>query len=254
MRRQGSYGIDAPLWLAVPVALIVGSIVQGVLTATIWPFLGAGAILVCVAIGVHSSRRGKFAVWDEQLSSLTGTEDVLDLGCGRGAVLITAARHLTTGRAVGIDLWRVSDQSGNSAAATLRNAAVEGVADRVEVRTADMTDLPFADASFDVVVSSAALHNLRGADRLDRAIDEAVRVLRPGGRVLIADLWHTGRYQRRLAARGLTDVQRRSAGWRMWWSGPWLPTMLVSGRVPVVTGATSGRTDPASGGRRPGRP
>jgi arsenite methyltransferase len=230
MRRHGSYGIDAPLWLTVPFALIVGNIVQGVLSSNIWPFVGAGVILACLAVGVHSSWRGKFAVWDEQLSSLSGTEEVLDLGCGRGAVLITAARHLTTGRAVGIDLWRASDQSGNCAEATLRNAVVEGVADRVEVRTADMTDLPFADGTFDVVVSSAALHNLRGAYRQDRAVDEAVRVLRPGGRVLIADLWHTGRYRRRLAARGLTDVRRRSLGWRMWWSGPWLPTMLVSGR------------------------
>jgi hypothetical protein len=92
MRRHGSYGIDAPRWLAVPFALIVGSVVQAVLTSSVWPLVGAAVILVCVGIGFHSSWRGKFAVWDEQLSSLSGAEEVLDLGCGRGAVLIAAAR------------------------------------------------------------------------------------------------------------------------------------------------------------------
>jgi len=56
-----------------------------------------------------------------------------DLGCGRGAVLLMAAQQLTTGWAVGIDLWRGVDQSGNSVEATRRNAIAEGVADRVEL-------------------------------------------------------------------------------------------------------------------------
>jgi arsenite methyltransferase len=42
---------------------------------------------------------------------LRGDERILDLGCVRGAVLL-AAQHLTTGRAVGVDLWRSRDQSG----------------------------------------------------------------------------------------------------------------------------------------------
>jgi arsenite methyltransferase len=233
VNRQGSYGIDAPLWLVLPCALVGGQIIQAVLTGSIWPAVGAALILACVGFGLHSSRRGKFAVWDEQLSSLSGDEQVLDIGCGRGAVLMIAARHLTTGRAVGVDIWRGRDQSGNGPAATLRNAVAEGVADRVEVRTAGMTDLPFADASFDVVVSSAAIHNVCGPAALDTAIDEAVRVLRPGGRLMIADLWHTRRYRRRLAQRGLLEVRSRNLGWRMWWSGPWLPTVLVSARRPA---------------------
>ena len=85
------------------------------------------------------------------------------MGCGRGAVLLMAAQHLTTGRAVGVDLWRTVDQSGNSAEATRRNAVAEGVADRVELHTADMTALPFEGNSFDLVLSSLAIHNIRGA-------------------------------------------------------------------------------------------
>ena len=145
-----------------------------------------------------------------------------------------AAQHLTTGRAVGVDLWKSKDQSGNAAEATRRNAVAEGVADRVELHTADMTALPFEDNRFDLVVSSVAIHNIKGRAGRDRAIEEAVRVLRPGGRLLIADIWATGRYRARLAELGMIDVARRGLGWRMWWSGPWLPTRLVTATKPPV--------------------
>src|SRR5215211_4228755 len=141
----------------------------------------------------HTTLRGKFLVWADLLDGLKlrGDERILDMGCGRGAVLLMAAQHLTTGRAVGVDLWRSVDQSGNSPAATQRNAVAEGVADRVDLHTGDMTALPFEDNSFDVVVSSLAIHNIRGRAGREKAIDEAVRVLRPGGRLLIADLLGT---------------------------------------------------------------
>src|SRR6476646_9743913 len=98
-------------------------------------------------------------------SSVRGDEGILDLGCGRGAVLLLAAQHLTTGRAVGVDLWRKEDQSGNAMEATRHNAVVEGVEDRVELQTADMTLLPFANDSFDLVVSNVAVHNVKGQPR-----------------------------------------------------------------------------------------
>ena len=116
-----------------------------------------------------------------------------------GAVLLMAAQHLTTGRAVGVDLWRTVDQSGNSAEATQRNAIAEGVADRVELHTGDMTALPFEDNRFDVVLSSLAIHNISGRAGREKAISEAVRVLRPGGRLLIVDVRGTRQYHAQLA-------------------------------------------------------
>ena len=103
--------------------------------------------LACEAFYLHGTLRGKFVLWAELMDrlSLRGDERILDLGCGRGAVLLMAAQHLTTGRAVGVDLWRTVDQSGNSAEATQRNAIAEEVADRVELHTGDMTALPFED-------------------------------------------------------------------------------------------------------------
>src|SRR5207253_8454791 len=143
--------------------------------------LAAAFVAAISASYLYTTRRGKFAAWAELLDrlGLRGDERVLDMGCGRGAVLLMAAQHLTTGRAVGVDLWRTVDQSGNSAEAAQRNAVAEGVADRVELQTADMTALPFEEDSFDVVLSSLAIHNISGSAGREKAISEAVRVLRP---------------------------------------------------------------------------
>jgi ubiquinone/menaquinone biosynthesis C-methylase UbiE len=106
------------------------------------------------------------------------------------------------------------------------------VVERVELHTADMTNLPFEDSTFDWVLSSLAIHNIWGRIGRDKAIDEAVRVLRPGGRLMIADIWATSRYRERLAELGMSDISRRRLGWRLWWGGPWAATRLVTATKP----------------------
>jgi Methyltransferase domain len=115
----------------------------------------AAQIVATTASFIYATRSGKFHAWDRILDDLRlrGDETLLDMGCGRGAVLLAAAKRLPRGRAIGVDLWR-PDQTENSQDGTLANAALEDVADRVELHTADMTALPLADGSVDV--SSAA--------------------------------------------------------------------------------------------------
>ncbi len=235
-RRRGSYGIDAPYAPAFMAAVAALELALAILLGNAWIGLVVLFILAVLGFYLHTTLRGKFVVWAELLDALPlrGDERILDMGCGRGAVLLMAAQHLTTGRAVGVDLWRSADQSGNSPEATRRNAVAEGVADRVDVHTGDMTALPFADNEFGVVVSSLAIHNIRGSAGREKAVAEAVRVLRPGGRLLIADIRGTRQHENRLATIGMNDVARRRLGWRFWWGGPWAATRLVTATKPEV--------------------
>jgi arsenite methyltransferase len=104
-------------------------------------------VVLAVAAGYfYSTGPGKLSVWKGLLDDLDlrGDEHVLDIGCGRGAVLISAAHRLPRGRATGADIWRLRDQTGNSQAAAERNAMVEGVSERVEFADADARDLPLS--------------------------------------------------------------------------------------------------------------
>ena len=71
-----------------------------------------------------------------------------------------------------------------------------------------MRKLPFDDASFDVVVSSKAIHNVYSKDGRAEAIREIARVLKPGGRALIDDIRHGSEYAATFAAAGCRDVRR----------------------------------------------
>jgi arsenite methyltransferase len=235
----GSYGIDSPY---VPIGLAIAACcclgVAWACRALSLPWLGALACVAAILFAVSTAsflwttRHGKFVVWDELLDNLglKGDERLLDVGCGRGAVLMLAARHLPEGSTIGLDLWSTTDQSGNRETATLRNAELEGVATRVQLRTADMRNLPFPDQSFDVVTSSLAIHNIADPAGRDQAVAEIFRVLKSGGTALLADFRHTRDYQRRLRAERGAIVERRSLGWRFWYGGPQAATHLVIAR------------------------
>lgn len=173
------------------------------------PAIPAVVFAASLAFFLHSSLRGKFDVWDGPLDDLelSGHARIADLGCGRGAVLLAAAQHLDPGgQASGVDLWRTVDQSGNAEEVTRANASVEGVADRVELHTADLRTLPFEDAWFDVVLSSLAIHNIKAEADRERAALEALRVLRPGGRLVVVDLRAGGRYTGACSRSGWTTL------------------------------------------------
>jgi len=232
--RRGSYGVDAPyapIFMGILVGFNLLVAIQSGQGRRFVPVIFMGAIL---AAYLDATLRGKFVVWGQLLHQLNlrGDEQILDIGCGRGAVLLMAAQHLTTGRAVGVDLWRKIDQSGNSMEATRRNALAEGVADRVELHTADMTALPFADNSFDLVVSNMAIHNINTVAGRKKAIEEAVRVLRPAGRLMIADVRATGAYQKQLESLRMCDVKRRRLGCQFWRGGASAVTLLVTATKP----------------------
>jgi len=80
---------------------------------------------------------------------------------------------------------------GGNLALLWKNARAEGVADKIEFREADARKMPFEDASFDVVMSSGALHHIsHNFEDHERAVREMVRVLKPSGQIVIWDITH----------------------------------------------------------------
>ncbi len=235
--ERPDYGYDAPYGLVIfGVMSIAGAVLATI--AFLEGLNGDAARMTILSLFflanavsfLYTTRRGKFVEWAKILdrTRLRGDERVLDMGCGRGAVLTAVARRLTSGRVTGIDIWSTKDQSGNGRDVTLRNASLEGIADRVDIETADMRTLPFPEATFDLVVSSLAIHNIGSKAGRRQAIGEAFRVLKPGGRMVIADIRATATYEDALRTLGASDITRRRLGWRFWWGNPIAATTLLT--------------------------
>jgi arsenite methyltransferase len=104
---------------------------------------------------------------------------VLDIGCGAGTDLLIAARRTgPAGRAIGVDMTAAMRERAR------RGAEAAGI-HNVDVRDGDATHLPVDDASVDVVISNGVLNLV---PEKERAVREIARVLKPGGRVQIADI------------------------------------------------------------------
>ncbi len=127
---------------------------------------------------------------------------VLDIGCGTGSLLVTLGRKEPDAVLTGLD----PDPAALGRAR--RKAARAGVQVSLDRGFAD--ELPYPDASLDRVLSSMMLHHLDPADRA-RALAEAHRVLRPGGRFVLIDA-------------GPTPRAGTIIGWGVIWAGRWPPT------------------------------
>ncbi len=186
-------------------------------------FLSAGLM-------VRSSIIGKLLQREKLMDMLElhGDEIVVDIGCGSGLLLNAAAKRLTTGKAVGLDLWNKEDLSDNRPERTLTNAAAEGVADRIELTTGDMQNMPFPDETFDIAVASMALHNIRNKEGRINTVREIARVLKPGGHVAIQDFSCINEYVQTLRNIGWINVERSGLKAIMW-----PPVRVVTGRKPI---------------------
>ncbi|MFZ0333355.1 MAG: class I SAM-dependent methyltransferase [Candidatus Acidiferrales bacterium] len=242
-KPKPDYGLDAP---GVFRGLLIGGLaaaIAGFLLAR-WALGGHSVSLIGLGFAIQntgigcligaammfaSSRYGKLRVRDRLLRGLNlrGDEAVLDVGCGHGLLLIGAAKRLPQGRAVGIDLWSQVDQGNNSSAATLRNAEIETVADRVEVHDGDMRKLPFANATFDAAVAQFAIHNIPSYDGRREAIREIARVLKPGGQAALSDMKSVGLYADELRKSGMAEVKVSPPSF---WT--WPPSRIVTAKKP----------------------
>src|SRR5919204_236151 len=139
--------------------------------------LGYPPELANVPDAVAESFAGVANPW--QMGRLAPGERVLDLGCGAGTDSLVAAQMVgAEGRVTGIDMTP-------EMLAKARAAAAEIGADNVDFVEGEIEALPFADETFDVVISNGVIDLVPDKDAV---FDEIYRVLAPGGRIQIADV------------------------------------------------------------------
>jgi SAM-dependent methyltransferase len=116
-----------------------------------------------------------------------GNGQALDIGCGSGTLTISLAHNYAKARVVGIDYW--GEQWGYSKSLCEKNAAIEGVRERVSFQKASASALPFEDEYFDAVVSNLVFHEVRNVKDKRELIREALRVVKNGGKFAFQDLF-----------------------------------------------------------------
>jgi SAM-dependent methyltransferase len=222
--RKPDYGIDSPL-------IILGLLIAGEIflalglvfhATTRWIGIILAAYCLQGAIGMLLySKVTKLRMRETFLNSIPwrGDEQVLDIGCGRGLLTVAAARRLTTGGVTGVDVWLPKAITGNRPKSVLENAALEGVADRVQVQEADARKLPFPDASFDIVVSNFVLHEMDTEAAREQMLREIARVLKPGGHVALRDFIFTDVCVEQLRRYGFRNARRDRIGSVGFWLG-----------------------------------
>jgi SAM-dependent methyltransferase len=241
MAQRPSYGVDAPnvirnLFVAGAVCLVLALGVRSVTIAHITLLFYPGLLYSAAGFAVPGmlmlvySLSGKFRHRDRMLEKVAwnGAEIVLDVGTGRGLLLIGAARRLTTGHATGIDIWNAEDLSGNGPEGLLANIALERVGERTSVKSEDARQMSFADGTFDVVLSNVCLHNIYEQPGRAMACAEIARVLKPGGLAVISDYKLMREYEGEFKKAGLA-VKMCALDW----TGCFPPLRILVARKPV---------------------
>ena len=246
LQQRPNYGIDSP-------GIIMGGTVIGTIAMACafffprifdhdlrWIEIVVAVEFFALAVSMLVySKSGKMAIRDALLNSVPwkGDERVLDVGCGRGVLLIGVAHRVPQGSAVGVDRWVPGALTGNGAEAVRRNAEAEEVVACVEVRQGDARHLTFPDATFDVVVSNFVVHEVDTPQEREQMMSEMVRVLRPGGRLALVDFIFTRECVDILRRLGIDDAGRtRLGGW-----SPLLARVVMFGtfQIHLVTGSKS---------------
>ena len=116
-----------------------------------------------------------------ELAHITPGEKILEVGCGTGTLTLAAKKAGGAGSLVcGIDI-------APDMVETARSKALKAGAE-IDFRVARIQEIPFATGTFDLVLSSLMLHHVPGDDAKRQGMQEVLRVLRPGGRLLIVDV------------------------------------------------------------------
>lgn len=116
-----------------------------------------------------------------------GSGRLLDIGCGSGALTNRCAKTFDHALLTGVDFW--GKEWSYAKEQCERNAALEGVLERVTFQKGDAARLDFPDGAFDAVVSNFVFHEVRSEKDKRKVVREALRVLKKGGSFSLQDLF-----------------------------------------------------------------
>lgn len=207
-----------PEWmngLAVGALVAVSTAVAIQVAAPPWWPVAFLALLLGAAFFVGNSIMRSFRSRDHvvlpMVDLLQSDQDVvLDAGCGSGRTSIALGRVLRNGRVVAVDRFDADYIDNGGRALLERNLRTAGLTERVRIETADLAALPFGNESFDSAVSTNVFDHL-GRHKA-QALREVFRVLRPGGRFLMA-VWVPG-WAMFAVANALSFFLTSKEGWR----------------------------------------
>lgn len=204
--KVGTHGEDYGSWMSNPVFYVFGggtllAAVLAVLSFTTFHSTVLGVIFTVAVVGLLAGlgwitwiRRqyafGKGGMMEKVhqtiLSNLDfdGKGQLLEVGCGSGAMVNRAALTWPAAKVVGLDYWGA--MYNYSKAVCEKNARAEGVGDRCTFVHGDANKLDFPDESFDAVISNYVYHNIMGADK-QALLLESLRVLKKGGVFVLHD-------------------------------------------------------------------
>lgn len=116
-----------------------------------------------------------------------GEGELLDIGCGAGALSVRCAKAFPDARILGVDTF--GTEWGFTKDQCVRNAVIEQVDDRTEFRKADAAHLPVEDGAMDAVVSCFCFHEVKTSRHKPDVVREALRVLKNGGSFAFIDMF-----------------------------------------------------------------
>lgn len=189
-----------------------------------WNLIWVALIIIWLGIFFHTISSGHRNILTDLIKRLAipTTAQVLSFSAGRIEDLTMLAHQLEApGKVTGVAKWQQSLPAFNQQIATAH------LVDRVKLVDAGMMNLPFANQLFDYVIVDAALHNVTPAIQRGRALQEATRVLKATGTLVIIDTKYMDEYQQVLANVGFDNVQVVKTGFNGWWGGPWITTKVL---------------------------
>jgi SAM-dependent methyltransferase len=238
------YGIDAPFivkrfFISGGLSIALGAILTVVFKDS-YPNVSryggaAGFIMGLMYLGsaglmLWGSRYHKLRMREKLLSKidLSGSEQVLDIGCGQGLLTVPIAADLTNGTVTGIDFIQNGFKPEESFKNLLKNAQYEQAESRIILKNVDPRQLPFPSDTFGVIVSGWALHTIYDEAGRKHAVKEIIRVLKPGGTLAILDNQNTDEYEDMCHDADLTDIHQTRGGFMRI-----IPTRLLTAKKPL---------------------